>query len=643
MNVAFNNGQPLVDHWDPTLGCGYPFLRTYPHLIHLIVWAVSRLSGGNFHANYVSMMILLWALWPACLFLGFKLLGLADPIPIFAAGFSTIIHSSLRFGVSFETFFHFGLGPNLLGLCLFPIALGLGYRFIQTKQFPISALLLFILTWFGHLVMGYILCLSLLLLATTIFFEKDGSRKPKILRCFSLLSFGVIACSFFLFPFFLEGATINKTELEPATYWSSYTLSTVLSSSIRGEFFDSGRTVPFMSLFFLLGIFFTLTERRYKKWPLWICLFWFTVYPNFFASSTIRWALPLSHSFPFERMIIACHIFSLILIANGINGTYCHVKRRWPKLQLPAVALFVIVPILVGNFVNYRYSRHLKTQSDQLWSQSGDSELHELIALETLSQTGKRCLVPGTISKASLLLNSMLTLNGLPQVGFQWHTMSQNSDFIYNIDVERKDHLELFNINRLYVLKTNRARPCGIPIQKTKYYNVLEMSSQTTLFSSGMIVKNLPNHPQQHRQEINSWLNSNKPESGIYLGFGDIQNNSLDSQHTAPALQQIVTPISDGVFGYQLTTESAEDTFLIGKFTYHPKWEATIDGEPTSVFQVSPSFVAIILPKGTHSIKFTFEPGYMRRWLLGLALLLLISFPFLNQAIDRRLLKQPKL
>ena len=79
-----------------------------------------------------------------------------------------------------------------------------------------------------------------------------------------------------------------------------------------------------------------------------------------------------------------------------------------------------------------------------------------------------------------------------------------------------------------------------------------------------------------------------------------------------------------------IQTETADPALLILTEAFYPGWQATIDGNPTAIYQADAYFQAVFVPVGEHEIEFVFEPDSFRygRMLtmigLGTVLLLII-------------------
>ena len=75
---------------------------------------------------------------------------------------------------------------------------------------------------------------------------------------------------------------------------------------------------------------------------------------------------------------------------------------------------------------------------------------------------------------------------------------------------------------------------------------------------------------------------------------------------------------------------------VVSEVYYPPGWNAFIDGEPTSIFQVNHLLRGVVVPAGTHEVRMTFEPPAYRQSTLitavgtGLTYGLLLVFGFLG-------------
>jgi len=79
-----------------------------------------------------------------------------------------------------------------------------------------------------------------------------------------------------------------------------------------------------------------------------------------------------------------------------------------------------------------------------------------------------------------------------------------------------------------------------------------------------------------------------------------------------------------------LQTSSKSDAFLVTSDIYYPGWEATIDGKPTSLYRTDYVLRGIVLPAGSHEVRFEYRPQsfYIGITVTILSLLILILWVF---------------
>jgi len=67
---------------------------------------------------------------------------------------------------------------------------------------------------------------------------------------------------------------------------------------------------------------------------------------------------------------------------------------------------------------------------------------------------------------------------------------------------------------------------------------------------------------------------------------------------------------------------------LLLKVTYDPGWQVTVDGNPVETFMLSPAYIGVTVPAGTHNVSARYMPVSTKTPLLiGGALLLIAAVP----------------
>jgi uncharacterized membrane protein YfhO len=70
----------------------------------------------------------------------------------------------------------------------------------------------------------------------------------------------------------------------------------------------------------------------------------------------------------------------------------------------------------------------------------------------------------------------------------------------------------------------------------------------------------------------------------------------------------------------ELKTRTYGDRLMFVSETWYPYWRASIDGKETPIYRANYAFRAIVVPKGEHTVTFTFEdPNYITGRSISLA------------------------
>lgn len=75
-----------------------------------------------------------------------------------------------------------------------------------------------------------------------------------------------------------------------------------------------------------------------------------------------------------------------------------------------------------------------------------------------------------------------------------------------------------------------------------------------------------------------------------------------------------------------ITVQANAPSFLVLSDNYYPGWRATVDGVESTVYRTNYTFRGVVVPKGDHTIIYTYEPESLRIgfWISGMSLLVLI-------------------
>ena len=110
-------------------------------------------------------------------------------------------------------------------------------------------------------------------------------------------------------------------------------------------------------------------------------------------------------------------------------------------------------------------------------------------------------------------------------------------------------------------------------------------------------------------------MQSSQPLNGDFLGL----NTAIDGP-AERSLNHVLGygRVTDKEFGYDAKVHFASAGHLIAKISFHPQWQAWVDGVETAIQPVAPSLMAVPIEPGQHMVRFRYRPSASTKWLLML-------------------------
>jgi hypothetical protein len=622
MNEALKSGEPLLDHWDPTIGLGYAFPRTYACGSHLLTLLLGR-TGLGFETSWRLLVFFAWVIWPVSLYTGLRRFGEQPLAAACAASCAPLLHTVFRFGIAPETYLWqgYGLLPNLLAVVLLPQVIGWGqaaFTSTSSKALLLTVFLLFLVFNF-HMITAYLATCGLILLAIWASLSQ-GKWQPLAKLCLmGVLT--LLSCYPLLVPYFQDAAYINHTRFEPAHYWDSYPFAEIVQALILGDLFDAGVLIPSISLAMLVGVVITLRSGL-SRLPLLGLFFFLLLFFGRTAWNPLVYILPFNENLPFERFVIGVQFFGLLLAGRGMAG----IANRLPQWKITPIIILLPLSLHIGKNTHALLWRAPQQKLEtrialQHWQESGILE-----SLRGLDSRGRRILVPRETDKAigPVRFNHIALMEGLNHVGNLWHSMSLCSDFLYRMNESRSDHLNLFGLEYGLAPTGNWPTHLMVPMLNHKGISLYKVLRSNGLFQFGTIVEDLPGKLDDHYEYLCQWLDSDNPGKGYFPRFVSEDEPKLPLPANVPlgSVFQGPEPLQQG-YGFKFRTIVPEPAWLIGKINFHPGFQAHLqDGTPLPIHMVAPAFLAIQVPAGESQITLFYQgdpwPG---RLLMGIFLL----------------------
>ncbi|MGC8959062.1 MAG: 6-pyruvoyl-tetrahydropterin synthase-related protein [Chloroflexia bacterium] len=662
---ALDRGEDPTDFWVPDFVQGYPLFHHYQHLPHLVTALLYKGLGGalSLRTLYDLVRYLLLCTFPLSVYWAGRRLGLRAPAAALAGLLSSLLSSGGLYGMDFSSYVWRGWGmyTQLWGMWLLPPALAGLYVTIREGRAWAGTAALVAATLLSHTVLGYVALLSGVLFLLLGPFSALGRRA---LRLGLVLLLVALLSAYFLLPFFLDRLYMNRSVWEDPGKYDAYGWQWTLQALFSGRLLDSDR---FPSLTLLAGLGLVVSIFRWRRSDLYrllvlFFLFWLALYFGRPTWGVLLNLLPMSSELHLHRFIVPVHLGALGLAGLGLAWLW---ERAWAAFRAPPpwagklggrlrfwpLALAGILSAGLLGPVYAERSAYLALNGRWLAENLAAYRDEEAVLDGLLEKL--RGLPPGRVYAGraagwgndyrvgSVPLYAFLAQNGLPNPGYLYHALSLNADIEGYLDEGRPATFNLFNL-RYIVAPADRpgpawARPLVSYGRHTLY--LVETGGYFDLVDSRLL---LYGPRADWFAAAQAWVQSRWVEARQHprIVFGPApvgeapvlplsafpqQLPDLPLPTSEPCGRILREEVQGGTYTVEFTAGRA--CWLLLKATFHPGWEATLDGRKAETAMLAPSFVGVAVEPGGHRAVFRYRPWPLRLPLgvAGLAVFLLAA------------------
>jgi len=660
MSAAWEAGGNPLDTWVGYWGQGFPVLRYYQHLPHLVVVLAYRLLGQSvpLHVVYDAARLLMLTLLPLTFYLGSRRLG-ADRL---TAAFIAVCTPLLGADPSQHHFLGFqprsflwsggGLFAQLAAMLLFPLALGTVSQAALEGRRVAPAIGWLGATWLSHLVLGYTACLLGLIVLLRP--EARGRRVAVALRLCGIYAGAAIVAAYLLVPTLLEAQWLSRSAWEPAEYWDSYGAQRVLNALVTGGLLDGNRP-PVLTLLAGIGALLAgrscLQPARHEHGFAMAALGIFVLgLLLFFGRPT--WGsllnlLPFSANLPFHRFICAVQFGGVLLAGYALArlaGAIAWSANDRRATVAAAASLAVLSPAIASTTTFAARNSTWIAEAAESWSAAGAPLEDALADFTVLDRT-----MPGRgYAGASWDWGREFRVGGvnvyhrwsahdLPAISYMYHTMGLNSDLEPAFDATRRDHFELFNVR--YVLADETR---GLPtfarqrlIAAGLVSGLVETEGFFGVVGSAAFFRHAGNQAGPLRELNRAFIASGWHAEGRHVRIGwrpgdqaSAAERPLPTDGSAgferppawkPPRGIVISSRGDGD-QYHARVRLDDPGIILFRMTYHPNWKAELDGEAVETVMLTPGYVGVPATPGDHAVTMTYRSPRWTRGLLWLGL-----------------------
>jgi hypothetical protein len=656
---AIRNGFDPNDFWLPQLEDGFTVFYYYQHFPHVFLAELDQITSFFIPLPRLfdlSIYVLL-CLVPLSMYWAMRRFGFGYISAGISALLVSLISTNNLMGIEYSSYIWLGYGlfTQLWAIFFFPPALAEIYRTLKGDGSWFWSVLLFSIVLLSHLIYGYMLIVSaILLIFVTPQLPVIYSRVKRSAVLFILTG---ITTSFFFIPILLNMDYVNRSLFMDPVYYTSYGDSTILNWLVAGELLDYGR-LPIITALFFVSLFVIL---RYKLWTdekyrvlLVMTFFWLIIFFGPATFGTVLYTLlPFSQNILYNRFLGGVQFGAIMLIGASLPTLFIAIsssmKNRSMKIPILIAIIFmlVLVPVYAERAQLYNYNTLWKTQNQRAFADNHSEIINITSTLNTLPPGRIYAGTPTDFGNdPAYKIGFVWWYSLLPQLGYDAFSYSYtsfglSSDTRMRFDNTRIEQYNLFNIR--YVLLAKTWTPAFYYTKLKEFDNYVLYEVPTTGYFDLVDAPTVFYGPKDRIYYANSnWLVSDLPQRkqhpiNVITSNSNNTGYSFDQIYTQPEiLDNFLTQIPPaGVIlnetvsmnGYKATVTATRDSYLMLKTSYHHGWSVTIDGQPVTTVMLSPGFVAAPVIAGTHTADFVYRPPFYRTPLLALGgLVILIVF-----------------
>jgi hypothetical protein len=516
-----------------------------------------------------------------------------------------------------------------------------------------------------HLLTGYLALLSIgvwILIAPSEF-------RTRLWRAVLVAGGALLVASWMLVPLLVDAKWTIEDEFSHGTYfYDSFGARRILGWLFTGGLFDA-RRLPVLTALVGAGVVVAIRSWRREETSRAILGVGALSLLLFFGRPTLGPALALlpgSSNLFLRRYVSGVHLAGIYLAGIGAWALLGYMKRsvlprvaaRVPRLRpsrplVVGAAVIVIGAVVLAPAWTERYSfaavgaRWIRQQ--QVADVTSGAAFDALVA-KAKSLGGGRIFAGNRAAGASgqqrigqvpgyaALLNA-----DADAVGFTRPTWSLTSGVEARFDPKNPAHFDLFGVS--YSILPSRLRPVveatliaerpPFSLWRASTEGYLEVGDTVAPLSAdrtnlgtrmaGFLASSLPAEHQFPTVAFGAM-----PAAAPTLAAGERPKGS-----PGEVVEELDGP-ADGTF--HGVVEATRSAAVVLKSSFDPRWRAFVDGVQRPTEMVAPGFVAVDVPRGRHTVLFSYQAfdGYLPLLVLGVAALAGLVLVDRSAAVRRR-------
>lgn len=665
MDEVWARGGNITDFWMANINFGHALLRSYQFLFHLVVWVMHKtiLSGLELERCFNVCVTAMAMALPWGFYKGARLFGLARFEAVVAAIALVLMHERRGYGIGLTnyTYSGYGLYTQLLATVFFLPAVSMARRLLLTGKGALPASVLFALTFLSHIVTGYMACLWIAIDGVVLLATRKTRAKTAALAAAKYGGLVLLWTSHWLVPMAQDGLYQRKSDFELSEKWTGAGAEVILGELSSGQLFDADR-LRVLTMLAAAGLVVCVLRKDRRLFAI-QAIAWLALSFGPYTWGALLSELPFAGHLHWHRLIAGLQMASALCLGVGIAAFWKWLVPARPMNIASGVLLLgsFLLPCLAER-QEYFYKTNVYWLTDTLMAWKNNTKRYAE-ALAFARAHGDARYYAGDIYSwgDDLRVSSTVTLFGLlPQynvetVGPIYHHQSHTEVLAFKADWMRPELRELGNVRYLALPQKKKAPEQWKPLVSFANGTLYDTQTRPDYFAVGSQGEEGCADNRQLADATLSFINNKALVAAKVFpvvrlarecpGSDTITQIVAKAAASLPPASKTGSVLSSsfrrGAHSdiHEARVNLLEPGLVVFKMNYHPGWIATVDGKRVETKMVLPSFIAVPVEKGGHTISMEYVPLPLKRALGWLAVFSYVAVPVIlgvNRFVRRR-------
>jgi hypothetical protein len=232
--------------------------------------------------------------------------------------------------------------------------------------------------------------------------------------------------------------------------------------------------------------------------------------------------------------------------------------------------------------------------------------------------------------------SDLLVFNRFSVVASPYSSITLNADYLWDFDVTRPDHYDLFNARYVVAPSAVQAPAFLVPLRRTARYVLYEVPTSGYTEFATATTRETANTQVALFSSNRDWVRSSEPGARRFIHWDYPRVTPTGADPTGACGNADLRYERASASRIEALAACREAASLVFKVTYHPNWRVWVDDREVSTFMASPSYLAVSVPPGEHFVRAAYESTPLKTPLLGVGLFTLVLV-FVGPGLVKRL------